>query len=231
MPDEYVSSQSSPAEIRGVQPHHPTGVLDRPPAAPARAAPAYAVVLYLDEFSERRVRQLWDVLDDHGVPSAGSTYEADYRPHITLAIVEAADPMALADRLRAPLAGVAGMPVTMTALGFFLTERAPAYLAVAPTRRLLEVHEEVHRAIGTAGSWTYYRPGTWMPHCTLAMDVECQTSVADALGADTLPIRATVGSAFLTALPTRPATATGTRPGRRGRPADPAGRPALRGSP
>lgn len=66
---------------------------------------------------------------------------------------------------------------------------------------LLELHEEVHEAIGTADTWSYYRPGSWMPHCTLAMSVECQTTVAEALGRWTLPIAATVGSAFLTELP------------------------------
>lgn len=179
----------------------------RPPEPPKpQAEPAFAVVLHFDEFSEKRVRQAWEALDENGVPSAGTTYEEGYRPHITLAIVNTPDPEGLAMRLRRPLSGVAGLPVTMTALGFFLTKKAPAYLAVAPTRRLVELHEEVHRAIGTSESWSYYQPGSWMPHCTLAMDVECQTTVADALGPWTLPIKATVGSAFLTELPALPET-------------------------
>lgn len=174
--------------------------------------PAFAVVLHLDEFSERRVRQAWQALDDHGVPSAAATHDPGYRPHITLAIVDTPDPDALTRRLRRPLSRVVGLPVTLTALGFFLTERAPAYLAVAPTRRLLEVHDDVHRAIGTTASWAYYRPGNWLPHCTLAMDVTCPTSVADALGRGVLPITATVGSAFLTALPSaRPTAAAPSR--------------------
>lgn len=180
---------------------------------------AFAVALYFDEFSEHRVRQVWQALDERGVPSAGTTYEEGYRPHITLAIVNTPDPKGLGRRLRRALAGVAGIPVTMTALGFFLAAKAPAYLAVAPTRRLLELHDEVHDAIGTAGSWRYYQPGSWMPHCTLAMNVECQTTVADALGPGTLPISATVGSAFLTELPAAPSPAEprGRMPGARRR--------------
>lgn len=180
-----------------------------PPKPPA--SPGFAVVLHFDEFSEKRVRQAWDSLDEHGVPSVGTTHEDDYRPHITLAIVNTADPEGLAMRLRGPLSGVAGLPVTMTALGFFLTKKSPAYLAVAPTRRLLELHEEVHRAIGTADSWSYYQPGNWMPHCTLAMDVECQTTVADAVGPWALPIKAVVGSAFLSELPPLPTAAKSHR--------------------
>lgn len=170
-------------------------------------------MLHFDESSERRVRQAWAALDARGIPSAAATYHPDYRPHVTLAIVDTRDPVALAARLRPQLADVAGMQLTMTGLGFFLTGRAPAYLAVAPTRRLLELHEDVHDAvdravgqevgqeIGTAVSWSYYRPGSWMPHCTLAMDVACQSTVADALTGTALPITATVASVDLVALP------------------------------
>lgn len=180
----------------------------RPPDPPKpQAETAFAVVLHFDEFSEHRVRQAWDSLDEHGVPSVGTTNEDGFRPHITLAIVNTPDPEGLAMRLRRPLSEVAGLPVTMTALGFFLTKKAPAYLAVAPTRRLMELHDEVHRAIGTADSWSYYQPGNWMPHCTLAMDVACQTTVAEALGETPLPIHAVVGSAHLVELPKQPATA------------------------
>jgi 2'-5' RNA ligase len=180
----------------------------RPAPASEQAAQAFAVVLYFDDFTEKRVRDAWDALDKYGVPSAGTTYEEGYRPHITLAIVDTPYPEQVAARLRAPLAGVNGLPVSMTSLGFFLTKKAPAYLAVAPTTRLLRLHDEVHSALGAMESWSYYRPGNWMPHCTLAMDVACQTTVAAALGDTTpLPIHATVGSAHMVELPKQPAEA------------------------
>jgi 2'-5' RNA ligase len=162
-------------------------------------------VLYFDDFTEKRVRQAWDALDRYGIPSAGSTYEESYRPHITLAILNTPYPEQAAARLRAPLANVSGLPVSMTALGFFLTNKAPAYLAVAPTTALLKLHESVHSALGAMETWSYYRPGNWMPHCTLAMDVACQTTVAEALGETPLPIHAVVGSAHMVELPKQPA--------------------------
>jgi 2'-5' RNA ligase len=171
------------------------------PVPEKRPSTAFAIVLHFDEFSEHRIRQAWEALDQNGVPSAASTYEPGYRPHVTLGIVNTAEPEHLAVRLRRALSGVDGLPVTMTALGFFLTNRAPAYLAVAPTRRLLELHDEVHQTLGAVDSWPYYQPGNWMPHCTLAMDVVCQTSVAEALSDTTLPIQATVGTANLVELP------------------------------
>lgn len=165
-------------------------------------------MLHFDAHSELRVRQAWAALDARGVPSAAATYDPDYRPHVTLAIVDTPDPEALAARLDPHVPDVAGMPLTMTGLGFFLTGRAPAYLAVAPTRRLLELHEDLHHVVdrslaqesGTAVSWPYYRPGSWMPHCTLAMDVACPSTVADALTGTALPITATVSSVDLVPL-------------------------------
>lgn len=169
--------------------------------AERRPVETYAVVLGFDEFSERRIRQAWSALDERGVASAATTYSAGYRPHVTLAIVETGEPDRLATALRRTLSEVTGMSLTLSAVGFFLTERSPVYLAVTPTRRLLELHDEVHRVIGPTGSWAYYRPGSWMPHCTLAMDVVCQTTVAEALEDTTLPLLATVGSAHLSELP------------------------------
>jgi len=171
------------------------------PGTPEPASAAFAVVLYFDDFTEKRVRQAWEALDSYGVPSAASTYEEGYRPHITLAMLNTPYPEQAAARLRMPLSNVSGLPVSMTSLGFFLTNKSPAYLAVAPTTALMRLHENVHSALGAMETWSYYRPGNWMPHCTLAMGVACQTTVAEALGETPLPIHATVGSAHMVELP------------------------------
>ena len=68
---------------------------------PEPSADAFAVVLYFDDFTEKRVRQAWEALDRHGVPSAASTYEEGYRPHITLAMLNTPYPEQAAARLRA----------------------------------------------------------------------------------------------------------------------------------
>lgn len=201
-------STSAPGRSGPSRPPIPEGT----PGEPEPSSDAFAVVLYFDDFTEKRVRQAWQALDRYGVPSAGSTYEEGYRPHITLAMLNTPYPEQAAARLRMPLANVAGLPVSMTALGFFLTNKAPAYLAVAPTSALLQLHESVHSALGAMETWSYYRPGNWMPHCTLAMDVACQTTVAEALGETPLPIHATIGSAHLVELPKQPKAAAPAQP-------------------
>jgi 2'-5' RNA ligase len=177
---------------RHPEPTDPTGHL---PAA-------HAVVLHFDEETDRRLREVWAALDVHGVDSVARTHGAGYRPHITLAIIETASEARAAEALRPPLAGVAGLPVTLNAVGFFLTGTAPAYLGVTPTSRLLLLHEQVHAALGDVASWDYYRPGSWMPHCTLAMGVSSPSAVAEVItAAVALPLHATVSGAHLTRLP------------------------------
>jgi len=169
----------------------------------ARDLETFAVVLYFDKDAERRVRQIWAALDLNGVPSVAASHGHGYRPHLTLAIIETPRLERSAEALRTSLAGVAGLPVTLTSLGFFLTGVAPAYLAVTPTGRLLSLHEEVHEALGGVGSWDYYRPGAWVPHCTLAMGVTSPTAVAEVVGEAALPIHARVSAADVVLLPGR----------------------------
>jgi 2'-5' RNA ligase len=179
-------------------------VPDSEEAGHARDLETFAVVLYFDKATERRVRQVWAALDLNGVPSVASSHGVGYRPHLTLAIIEAPQLERSAGELRASLAGVAGLPVTLTSLGFFLTGVSPAYLAVTPTSRLLSLHEQVHEALGGAGGWDYYRPGAWVPHCTLAMGVTSPTAVAEVVGEAALPIHARVSAADVVLLPGRP---------------------------
>jgi 2'-5' RNA ligase len=163
---------------------------------------SYAVVLHFDEETDRRLREVWAALDVHGVDSVARTHGAAYRPHLTLAIIETADVARATTALRLPLARVAGLPVTLNAVGFFLTGTAPAYLGVTPTSRLLLLHEQVHAAIGDVASWDYYRPGSWVPHCTLAMGVTSHSAVAEVVAAAVaLPLHATVSGAHLSRLP------------------------------
>jgi 2'-5' RNA ligase len=191
-----------------VLPRHPeqTQPTDHAPAA-------YAVVLYFDQETDSRLREVWAALDVHGVDSVARTHGPAYRPHLTLAIIETADEAGATEALRLPLAGAAGLPVTLNALGFFLTGTAPAYLGITPTSRLLLLHEQVHAALGDLAGWDYYRPGSWMPHCTLAMGVTSPSAVAEVVTAAlALPLHGTVSATHLARLPDR---AGATLPGQR----------------
>jgi 2'-5' RNA ligase len=164
-------------------------------------ARTYAVVLHFDDDTEDQLLALWAALDVHGVDSAARTYGAGYRPHLTLAIVDADEPDRLVESLEAPLAEVGGLPVTLASLGFFVPHPCPAYLSVTPTSRLLALHEQVYDALDGTLCWDHYLPGAWMPHCTLAMRVDLTSPVAHVVSRTALPIHATVSAAHLVEIP------------------------------
>jgi len=45
------------------------------------------------------------------------------------------------------------------------------FLAPVVTAGLLEIHARLHKSMGEAieGSWVYYFPNGWVPHCTLSI--------------------------------------------------------------
>ena len=142
---------------------------------------AHAVELFLDPAAEARLRALWAALDAAGAPVLDRYGSPGYRPHVSLGVVDAADPARLAPRLRAAAARAAGLTVRLATLGFFLERgRTIAFLGVAPSEPLLRLHREVDAALQAAASGRrpFYRPGAWTPHCTLPVDAADPAAVA-----------------------------------------------------
>lgn len=158
-----------------------------------------ALELYLDSASDAAVRAIWSALDARGIPSLGSRDVARYSPHISLAVCESGDAAQIASLAKDEAARAVGLPVTLAALGFFLTEEAPAFLAVVPTSHLLRFHHDVFERILPAmhGSWPYYEPDGLFPHCTLAMHVTDRAAVFEVVEQSSLPIMGSVGSVNL----------------------------------
>jgi 2'-5' RNA ligase len=133
-----------------------------------------AVELYLDEEAESSVTSLWAAIDALGIPSLGSAPGAKYRPHVSLAVFAGASLPTLAGALAETLASCSGLPLPLASLGFFVGSDTVAFLGVTPTERLLTAHRRVHAALlgVVQESWPIYEPGSWVPHCTLAMNVK-----------------------------------------------------------
>lgn len=163
----------------------------------------YAIELFLDENADRRVRQIWAALDEHGVTSLASVPDTSYHPHVSLSVYQRGDSVEVAKALRPVLAPAVGLPMTLTPLGFFLTEEAPAFLGVLPSSRFLVLHHAVHRAMEPLVDtvWPYYQPDSLLPHCTLVSGVKDKARVAEIVARFPLPIPAFVHSAHLVELP------------------------------
>lgn len=165
----------------------------------------YAVVLYLDEEADRLVRRIWAALDRRGVSAPGRE-ETGNRPHVTLALFEDCDPVRLTAALNPALNNAAGIPLELGSLGFFLSPRVPAFLAVVPSHPLLELHRRVQAVVApmVMGNSAFYEPRSWLPHCTVAVrTLEVVAEVISTVADRVLPIRGQASTARLVWLPHR----------------------------
>jgi 2'-5' RNA ligase len=163
---------------------------------------AHAIELELDVVAARKVTGLLAVLEAAGVePITASSPHV--HPHVSIAVAADGEP----DTVRDALLGVAtaGLPpVRLSSVGAFVTPEAVVFLGVTPTAALLELNRRVHARLDSArvAAWPLYRPGTWVPHCTLAMRPKDLTAALSALRAAVLPIEAAPVALRVTEVPT-----------------------------
>jgi 2'-5' RNA ligase len=157
-----------------------------------------AIELFLDVEASRRVRSLWRALEDEGVPTLAGLLNEKHRPHVSLAVASRLEPLPVAKALAGLPVGE-GLRVDMGFVGQFVGR--VLWLGVVPTAELLTHHRLVHDRLSAAGVdlWDLYRPGRWVPHCTVSMRVP-SPSMAAALRRclEVLPLPATVAGASVT---------------------------------
>jgi len=130
----------------------------------------YAVTLLLDPDCTARIRGLWQALARERL--SDSAVSLNYDPHVTLAIHDdTADPAVLSDGARSAASGWNALPVTCAALAVFPATPSTLWIAPTVTTELLRAHAELCAALPSTSLHAHYRPGTWMPHITLADDL------------------------------------------------------------
>lgn len=151
-----------------------------------------ALELYLDPVAEKRIRTLWDALARAGVPTMRDLLNGRHRPHLSLMSGPELDGPGVSAALR-DMRVAMPLDLRFEFVGQFLGR--VLWLGPVPTAELLAHHAAVHERLGQAGigGFDVYRPGRWVPHCTLSMRVP-SPMLADAvrLCMDVLPIEATV---------------------------------------
>jgi hypothetical protein len=125
---------------------------------------AQALKFFFDGEADAAVRGLWRGLSAAGVPSPQG------RPHVTFAAAGSI-PAATREALRAEL-----RLLSIPALWLSTLSAADGVLmltAVVDTE-LLAVHSAVHDVLAkrVRHPVAYYLPGSWMPHCVLAQDLQ-----------------------------------------------------------
>lgn len=155
----------------------------------------YAVELLLDSASESVVRRAWRELAASEV-GAPNSHETDI-PHVSLAVADDLDVEDFVPALGAIAESLAPLSLTLSYAGVFMATRV-LFLGVAFSEDLYALHAAVHRSLRAHASGTsdYYKPGSWVPHVTLAREIpEGDTCAAlDACRSVELPIDFVAGS-------------------------------------
>ena len=152
---------------------------------------ASALEIFLDGEADAAVRGLWDKLERVGLASLRTASHGRHHPHVTLAVGEH---IAVGDELLGALEALPGQRLNFPLLGVFPGDAAVLLLGAQVTAPLLDAHANVHAAIdsksGNGGGsdspreverlGELYKPGSWVPHCTLAMRLDTE-SLARAL--------------------------------------------------
>jgi 2'-5' RNA ligase len=156
-----------------------------------------SVCLMLDTSAQRAVHQLWQRLEDAGIPTLLSHTHGRHLPHLTLTSLRTWDPEAVEDEL-AQLPTPSPLVVHFDALGMF--RRSRCWLVPAPTDELLRHQRAVFEAARRSGAdnHKHYVPGRWVPHLTLAprLHLADLPTVAGRVY-DVLPLEATLSTITL----------------------------------
>ena len=158
---------------------------------------ALAVCLLFDSRTENALRALWQRLEEAGVPTLLSHTHGRHLPHLSLVVLREWD----IDDVRSAITGLPDAGVTtlhFDALGTF--RRGRSWLVPAVTSDLARRQEQVVASVEATGAdlHRHYRPGVWVPHCTVAPRVRLEALPALAAAVyDVLPLEATADRAAL----------------------------------
>jgi 2'-5' RNA ligase len=151
-----------------------------------------SVCLLLDDRADRAVRGLWQRLERAGVATLATHTHGRHVPHLTLASLLSADLGAVRTAVT-ELPPMQPLSLRFDALGMF--PRSRSWLVPAVTADLTLRQERVVDAVVATGAALHrsYRPGSWLPHLTLAPRLRLEDLPVLARHAfEVLPLEATL---------------------------------------
>lgn len=130
---------------------------------------ACAITLAADNPTQAPILALWDVVA--ALEETGSMRAQGYVPHITLAVLPdlaASDVWPMVCHVPA---GAEPLRLRFNAICAF--DASPLVLWAAPeaTAALDSWHAKVHAELSPSACHAHYRPGAWVPHCTLGTEI------------------------------------------------------------
>lgn|GEM_PF-1733634 len=130
-----------------------------------------AIELCFDPESDQRLRRVWSRLSAfYGGPQDS---ELGVRPHITLALFRNKEPEGIPDLAMFLASRLEPFGLRLATVEQFSTTEGVVYLRPEPSAELARAHDLLQELLGQQRDLvhTYYRPGAWHPHCTVAINV------------------------------------------------------------
>lgn len=134
----------------------------------------YGIILLLEEQESQSLRKAFYDLDS-------SLLRLQIAPHISLALFDNADQDTVLRMAESLSECTAPFRVRFSSLGLFLGPENILFLSPVVTRELLQIHEDLYGRCMAQGL-VYderYRPGLWVPHCTLDEKVSLDKTLRD----------------------------------------------------
>lgn len=147
---------------------------------------AFAVSLKAVNDTADPVRVLWQEIAQF--ESRPSMVALGYPPHLTLAVYDDIPPVQASEVLHKAFAGRPALRLIFTRLRYF-DDPLVLWAEPSPSADLTSAHARVHACIDPRLCHPHYRPGSWVPHCTLGTQILLKYR-AEALALAARPISA-----------------------------------------
>ncbi|GEO17751.1 2'-5' RNA ligase family protein [Microvirga aerophila] len=129
---------------------------------------AFAISLKAGNDTADPIGALWQEVAQF--ESRPSMVALGYPPHLTLAVYDDIPLVRASDVLREAFAGRPALRLTFTRLRFF-DDPLVLWAEPSPSADLTSAHARVHACIDPQLCHPHYRPGAWVPHCTLGTQI------------------------------------------------------------
>ncbi|MEZ2128304.1 MULTISPECIES: 2'-5' RNA ligase family protein [unclassified Sinorhizobium] len=115
------------------------------------------------------VVELWrEAAEFEEVPSMEAL---NYPPHMTLAVYDDIEPDRLIGAFRRAFHGGSAISIAFSGICSFRNDFLVLWLRPVSDEPLRQIHAVLHAEIEPTLCHEYYRPGSWVPHCTIAMRI------------------------------------------------------------
>lgn len=133
----------------------------------------YSVGLYFDNKTDTLVRNIWQVLHEKGL--ASYYHQSGNRPHISLGIFDDTNQSKANSFLQQMSRSLGPVPLSFQQIGIFPSPNGAVFWGPVVSKELLDFHMDFYwrfSEFSLQPEFDYYKPGHWIPHCGLAMDIK-----------------------------------------------------------